>query len=173
MSETEYVNQVAEMQEAALRQRGLIITGAVTLESSINLFLAIHFCGESDIAIELIETVFATRKYTFDSKRDTFQAILNKEPKRYNVPDIKELCKKIKSIGEKRNMFAHWPLDNSKECLLLFQYDEMFTFVKIENSTQQESISFAEIEQLKTDISNCAKVVSKLHDNKHTSPDKV
>ncbi len=126
-----------------------------------NIFLAEHFCEGNGKEIEIIETVFATSKYRFDSKRDTIQAILSNAGDKYKV-DGKLLCKDLQEIAYKRNIFAHYPLDIKEDSVIDFKEHGVFNFLKIENSTKKVKISYEEIEILKTTISATLHKISNL-----------
>ncbi len=145
----------SEMIEACVRERGMVIFGAVTLESRMNLFLAIHFCKNNGKEIELMETVFATRKYTFDNKRDTIQAIFLNNKNEYNI-DGKTLCKDLQTISYERNIFAHYPLDNSDESIDSFKATGTFTFLKYENSKSFVRFDSDKIQALLQLMSHCS-----------------
>ena len=91
--------------------------------------MAIYFFDNShseEKAIESLEMIFSTTKITFDSKRDIFNAILNK-----NLADkeyAKELNSDLQKIIEERNVFAHYKADLSQEGIELFKKEKQLGF---------------------------------------------
>jgi len=160
-----FISDVADMLQACLIHRGNIITGAITLENTMNIFLAEHFCQGNGKEIELIETVFATRKYTFDAKRDTIRAILLKSLHPYNV-DSEFLCRDLRDIPNKRNVFAHYPLGNDKESVDLFKATGTLTFLKVENSTEKVLYTREDVDNLISLISRSYHTISDLIENR-------
>lgn len=162
------VLDMSNIMEAAVYERGLIISASINLENMMNIFLAEHFCQGNGKEMEIIETIFATRKYMFDVKRDTILGILEK--KNPYIVDGKLLCKNLQEIIAKRNIFAHYQVDLKEKSLQLFAETGTFTFIKVHNSIKYERFSPKDIEDLKELLISCSEIIRDLYKNRNTSP---
>ena len=114
---------------------------------------------------DLVEMVFATKRITFDYKREILNGILNKYyPPLTTIKDEKTLCNKIKSIAEKRNIFAHYPLSVDEASVKLFKENATLFFLKYNNSVTKEKFTKSDIENLILDVSFCNEVMLKMLD---------
>jgi len=114
---------------------------------------------------DLVEMVFATKRITFDYKREILSGILNKYyPPLTTIKDEKTLCNKIKDIAEKRNIFAHYPLSVDETSIKFFKENRTMFFLKYNNSQTKEKFTKSDIEKLILEISFCNEVMLKMLD---------
>ncbi len=92
--------------ELAFKRRGLILNEVALLERLIDLYLAYHFCGVTQKAMDLMNCILSTRYLTFEGKVQILKFI--------NPNLLDEHPISFKNILEKiipqRNIFAHYTL---------------------------------------------------------------
>lgn len=144
--------------------RGDILARVVSLESAMNLFLAQHFCRDNGMTIELLEMVFATKRITFDYKREILNGIIIKYYPNLGVKinNGKTLCNKIKEIAEKRNVFAHYALDVNETSVEDFNNEKTLNFLKYSYSESKVRFTRKDIANLIHEISFCNKIMLKM-----------
>src|SRR5450432_1881881 len=104
--------------KTAYECRGRIIQLVTEMEVMIDKYIAEYFIEDEDKQMELISLVIASN-VGLKAKNLIFEYLLHQ--KKDNKPeDIKVLIKQIDAIVIQRNVFAHWPVNISKESEDLF-----------------------------------------------------
>ena len=147
---------VAELLEYGTQIRGKVLTKVIALESALNLALAQHFCRGNEMESTLVEMVFATKRITFDHKREILNGILNKYYGiESTVKGAKTLANKIKDIAEMRNIFAHYPLAIDDFSISDFKADKTLNFLKYSYSQTKEKFTQAKVDSFISTITTC------------------
>lgn len=165
MDENNNISSAAKMLEYAIDVRGRIITATVILESTMDMFLASHFCkSDSAKAIEILETIFATRKFTFENKNDTICQILERNISYgLNKADIVKLSKAFKNISKERNIVAHCKVDISIESIDMFLKKNILNFIKYANSAKPIPYNVEKIQSLTNSINKTTHQIYSLY----------
>ena len=147
---------VVELLEYGTQIRGSVLTKVIALESALNVALAQHFCRGNEMEPTLIEMVFATKRVTFDHKREILNGILNKYyGVESTVKGAKTISNKIKDIAEMRNIFAHYPIAIDNDALSEFKSDKTLNFLKYSYSETKEKFTKEKIENFILTIKTC------------------
>ena len=118
----------------AFNIRGRVIQRAIEIESAIDIYIVEYFSNDLAKQIELRALIVAPRM-TFENKFQVFSYLVNKYHPEFES-EHKNYKKDITYIIEKRNMFAHFPIDFSDEALKAYEKDGTITFVKLKNSKE-------------------------------------
>lgn len=114
--------------------RGDIIGEAITLEGTLNLFIARHYCNNNKYEVEFLDTMLSTSKITFEGSRDTaFYIIKTYYPgflERHSFITSTHLQKLL----EERNIFAHFPHEISTASIKDFERDKTIRLIKYKGS---------------------------------------
>jgi hypothetical protein len=123
------------MMEVSFNWRGLIIGDTITLERNMDTFISEHFCKTKTLAKELEDTLLSTKLVTYDSKKQVFCFIMKKHHPDWckKFPDIN---KELQTIGEQRNIFAHYMLDTRPIGVKEFASNKKLGFVEIKNDVK-------------------------------------
>jgi hypothetical protein len=147
---------VVELLEYGTKIRGSVLTKVIALESALNLALAQHFCRGNEMESTLIEMVFATKRVTFDHKREILNGILKKYyGVESTVKGAKTISNKIKDVAELRNIFAHYPIAIDNDSISDFKSDKTLNFLKYSYSETKEKFTQDRIEKFISTIKNC------------------
>ncbi len=156
-------NDVNELLNYGTQMRGEILSSVITLESSLNLVLAQHFCHGNEMTSALVEMVFATKRITFDHKREILKGILKiYYPPPVKFKDEKFLENKIEEIATHRNIFAHFPLATYESSILRFKQDKTLVFLKYNYSEIEEIFPPSKISTLIENINSCTQSLNTL-----------
>jgi hypothetical protein len=126
------MNTREKMLHHVYRMRGQVLQFAIEVETSIELYITSHFVDDKEKRGQFIALILAPR-VTFNDKFQIFQYLVEK-----NNPEFKEIAptyrKDIPEMVERRNWFAHYPVDFSDEAQAAFEKDGTIAFVKLKNS---------------------------------------
>ena len=152
--------RMIQMMQEMMKIRGSIIERITISEMLLNIVLAKYYTENKHKQDELIETLFATNKITFDSKRDTLVAIL-KNSRFDNFLHKKRLCALLIDVIPERNVFAHYTTDGSEESLDSFKHG-IFTFMKFKNERGVKKYSTHDIQKIEKKIIELNELLSNL-----------
>ena len=142
--------------------RGQVISRVSTVEMLMNIFLVRYFCEQKDKERDLLETVFATNKITYDSKRDIICALLKKD--RFSkFAHKKQLNDDLQTIGEDRNVFAHYIINNTDDGLGLFRKG-LISFIKFKNYSQPKNYTEDDLKVLEEKLNRAPVTLQELID---------
>ena len=116
-------------------------------------FLAKHFCKTKKLQTQILETIFATTKITFDYKRDAINAIMLKDYKNF-ISENKSFNSDLQEIAKQRNIFAHYPINHLKKGKELFKKNGIVTFIKFKNSTDFEAYDIDSVNKFLKKVSD-------------------
>lgn len=148
-----------EIMDSVVIARGKIISMAINLELLMSAFLAKHFCRDEQRQKEILETILATKKFMYDSKRDTIHAIINKPPYKEHLDANIEVFKSIQHIAQHRNVFAHYIVVVDENTVQTFR-DGGIYFLKFSNSTTKEIYSKEKIKEVEESIMKATNFMS-------------
>jgi viroplasmin and RNaseH domain-containing protein len=157
------MDELSEILVRVSNIRGALINRVVTLEMLMNIFLVKYYCDSKDKEQDLLETVFATNKITYDNKRDTIFALLKKD-RFANFAFKKELCDKLQEIGVDRNVFAHYVINISDDGMELFRKG-LISFIKFKNYSQAKTYTENEIRSIEDKLNRATDLLHDLIDN--------
>ncbi|MEI2749835.1 MAG: hypothetical protein V9E88_13920 [Ferruginibacter sp.] len=123
-----------EMAPAAHRVRGIIINEVVLIERLMDRFIANHFTADDKKQMELIELIFATKRISFESKRQIFKFLAEKYYSS-KFTDLEKLVARLKDIEDIRNIVAHYMLDTTEKGYENLK-NNIIGFVKFHNNTE-------------------------------------
>lgn len=114
--------------------RGAFINDTIFLERVIDEFICRHFCEKEERKIELIESLMATKRISFDSKMAIARFIIDSHYTWFK--DKYPSCfKDVTSIIEHRNIFAHYLLDTSDQGFENLR-SNVIGFIKFDRKTE-------------------------------------
>ncbi len=147
---------VVELLEYGTKIRGSVLTRVIALESALNVALAQHFCRGNEMESTLIEMVFATKRVTFDHKREILNGIIKKYlGVESTVKGAISTSNKVKEVAELRNIFAHYPIAIDDASISDFKSDKTLNFLKYSYSETKEKFTQDRIEKFISTIKNC------------------
>jgi hypothetical protein len=114
--------------------RGRVLQRAIEIETLLDIYISEYFTKEKVKNAELINLLLAPR-INFDNKVQIFTYLVDEY-----APDFRKAYPKFttefKHIIEERNVFAHYPVDFSKESLENYETNKVVTFVKLKYSSE-------------------------------------
>jgi hypothetical protein len=113
--------------------RGRIIQLTIQIETSIDIYISNHFTTDEEKNTELICLILAPR-VNFEGKVQVFSYLVDKYHPEFKK-EHKGYLKELIDIGEKRNIYAHYPIELSTQSIADFRNDGSFTFVKLKNQS--------------------------------------
>ena len=143
--------------------RGHVLSKVIVLETMMGAFLSKHFCKTKKLQTQILETIFATTKITFDSKRDAINAIMIKDYKKF-LEENKHFNSDLQEISKQRNIFAHYPLNTLEKGKELFKKNKIVTFIKFKNSTDFEAYDIDSVNRFLKKVSDVTLAIINLLD---------
>jgi hypothetical protein len=139
MTSEEKINNALRLdyEQASCSARGHILQRSIDLESNIDFYIAQYFCQKIE-KVEEIVTLILSPRMTFENKAQVFRILVNK----YN-PSFQEAYPKyfndFLKIMEKRNEFAHFPINVTPESLENFKLNRSIEFIKFKNVSEKNT----------------------------------
>ena len=155
--------------ETAAKMRGHVLNRVITLETIMGVFLARHFCKTPKLQRQILETIFATLKITFDNKRDAINAIITTDYK-FFLLKYPKFNSNLQEIAKQRNIFAHYPLYENGKGLEFFEKNEIVTFYKFKNSTDFEAYTEKSINEFLKMVNNTTEALLDLLKSVNNTP---
>lgn len=128
-----YKSLITEVTKASSSIRGIFINHVAILESTIDIFLATHFCLSDQTIEDFLKWIMPSNVITLENKRILFKKVVEKY-----YPTLKEKKPNfhafLKKIIDCRNMLAHHQLDVTDEGLNKYEVGKKFFLL---NSTKE------------------------------------
>ncbi|MEO6453237.1 MAG: hypothetical protein ABIN97_04155 [Ginsengibacter sp.] len=158
LNEIEYKAAAAEASKLTAMLRGLVMNSVAHLEIVIDTFLAHHFCKTNRDFKDFMTFILPSNIIIFENKRNIFKKVveayypnLKKE-----VPNFHALLGKIR---DRRNEFAHYPLDITPEGVQLFL--ETKNIILLDSTKTQVRYTSTQITELGNTIQELSNKITK------------
>lgn len=149
-----------DLTKTAASFRGHFIDTMVIIERCIDDFIAQHFCKDHKRRVEFLEYVICQEGIPFERKRQILMFILeNNYPETFN--SLKNELKIIAGLIEKRNVLAHYLLDNSVQGKADFNKTGEIRFVKIKNGQSLLKFTHEDAFKISEDLKTAKNVIIK------------
>lgn len=125
---------IEEFENHVCLVRGLVIQKCTELEWAMEVYISEYFSNDNKRIIELATLVLAPRVSWYD-KLDILKTIFELNKVQMNAK-MKNYYSDIKSIIEDRNVFAHFPIDQTASALQEFNSKKALRFLKFKNSKE-------------------------------------
>jgi hypothetical protein len=153
-----YNSLILEVTKVSSSIRGLFINEVAILETTIDIFLATHFCLSDQTVEDFLKWIMPSKVITLENKRILFKKVVeNHYPKlKEKNPDFHA---RLGEIIECRNKLAHHQLDVTDEGL--DKYEKGKKFFLINNVKESEVVIIADILAKAEKVKNYAIEISK------------
>ncbi len=144
-----------EINEYAIRYRGLMLNEITNLEKLMDGFLCSYFTSDLDKQDELMEMVFGGLRITFDNKRGIFDH-LSKTGKISLEQKYPKLFSEMQNLFSDRKILAHYMVDISEEAKLL--PDGTIRFHALNNKHELKVFDKEKMKKIEKQISKMCEV---------------
>jgi hypothetical protein len=138
-----------EINEYAIKYRGIMLNGIIRIERMMDLYLCQYFTPIEHKQDELLNMIFGTLRITFENKRSLLDYLIKKD-----LVDIATewptLTKDMQALNSKRTILAHYLLDASKEAQEL--PEGTVRFYKFMNNMDFETLGAAEFRSIEVTL---------------------
>ena len=152
-----YEIQVVEATKLSSMLRGAFLNRVAHLEVVIDTFLAYHFTKTDREWKDFLTFIMPSDVIIFDKKRAIFKKIVEGyyPSLKEKIPNFHAMLGKIR---ERRNEFAHYPLDVTPEGISLFIKTNKV--ILLDNMKERVQYSHTEITELANQIQNLSNAIS-------------